>query len=252
MSARTRALRIGSPTVRLGLFRSGVVASHDDLHSRTRTVKTLLTGALIGTIVLAGSANVAYAHTDDLPGSALSQFRDNLAAASDIAAFDALTEEQRADLARYLLGETDPLSQLSDSDPHVGDFELRVGGPASASITPLAAGATRTVSAWQSFLFAGITISKTTVRETYLYSGANATRIASYSCVVDANYDPFAEVSVARDGSWISSGKAIAQCKVTVKRGAPSPWGQVTWSTASNVQYVSGNGYGKVVSHGWR
>ncbi len=207
----------------------------------------------MGALVLGGSAAGAHADTADLSESALSQFRDNLTSESDIAAFDALTEDQRVDLASYLLGETDPLSQLSDAEPHAGDFELRTSAPIpSAGITPMAAGATRTVSAWQSFLFAGITISKTTVRETYYYSGANATGIASYSCVVNANYDPFAQVTAAKDGAWISSGKAIAECRVTVKRGAPSPWGQITWSTASNIQYVSGNGYGNVTSHGWR
>ena len=114
------------------------------------------------------------------------------------------------------------------------------------------AASTRTVSAWQSFLFAGITISKTSVRETYYYSGANATTIASYTCVVDANYDPFSSVSVAKAGAYVSAGKATAECRVTVKRGVPTPWGQVSWSTASNVQFVTGNGSGSVTSHGWR
>ena len=217
-----------------------------------RTIKTLLTGTVAGALVLGGGISAAQAETLDRSETALSQFRANLTAATDIAAFDTLTAEQRAELASYLLGESDPISQLSEAEPTDGDFELRISAPASTPGPSLmAAGSTRSVSAWQSFLFAGITISKTSVGETYYYSGANATGIASYSCVVDANYDPFSQVTSAKSGAWISSGKAVAECRVTVKRGVPSPWGPISWSTASNIQYVSGNGYGNVTSHGW-
>ena len=115
-----------------------------------------------------------------------------------------------------------------------------------------AAGATRSVSAWQSFLFAGITISKTTVSETYYYSGTSATSIAAYSCAVNANYDPFSSVTTSKSGSYVSSGRATAECKVSVRRGVPTPWGPIAWSTESNVQFVTGTGGGSVYSHGWR
>ena len=224
---------------------------------RTRTAKSLVTTALVGILLLGGGVSSASAADTDLADSALSQFRANLTSAADIAAFDALTAEQQTELSAYLLGQTDPLSELSDTTERSGDFELRTSTTTTltkpkSTAAATAAAATRTVSAWQSFLFAGITISKTTVRETYYYSGANATSIASYSCVVNANYDPFSTVTSSKSGAWVSSGKATAECKVTVKRGVPTPWGQVSWSTASNVQYVTGNGYGSVTSHGWR
>lgn len=142
-----------------------------------------------------------------------------------------------------------------------GDFKVESGESSSSLVSPGAgaalgavsrAASTKTVSAWQSFTFAGITISKTTVRVTYEVSSGKAKKVASYSCIVNANYDIMAEVSSSKDGSWVSSGKATAECNVTVKRGAPTPWGQVTWSTASNVQFVTGSGSGAVTAHGWR
>ncbi|MFT4156497.1 MAG: hypothetical protein QM630_00990 [Microbacterium sp.] len=233
---------------------SELLAAHP---RRTRTIKTLVTGALVGMLILGGGVSSATAAEADLADSALEQFRANLTSSADIAAFDALTAAQQTELSAYLLGETDPLAELSDSSARSGDFELRKSTTTTltqpkATASATAAAATRTVSAWQSFLFAGITISKTTVRETYYYSGANATRIASYSCVVDANYDPFSTVTSSKSGAWVSSGRATAECRVTVKRGVPTPWGQVSWSTASNIQYVAGNGSGSVTSHGWR
>jgi hypothetical protein len=39
---------------------------------------------------------------------------------------------------------------------------------------------------------------------------------------------------------------------VSVKRGVPTPWGPIAWSTASNIQFVTGTGSGAVSSHGWR
>lgn len=226
-------------------------------HPRALGVRSLAIGALIGMLVLGGGIAPATAAETDLADSALAEFRANITSAADAAAFDALTDDQRSELASYLLGETDPLAELS-AEGRSGNFELRTEKTASQTkqtapdYAVSARTATRTVSAWQSFLFAGITITKTTVRETYYYSGANATSIASYSCVVNQNYDPYSTVTTSKDGAWVSSGKATAECKVTVKRGVPTPWGQVTWSTASNVQYVTGNGYGTVTSHGWR
>lgn len=219
-------------------------------------IKALVVGAIVGMLVLGGGVASASAAETDLAESALAQFRAKLTSSVETAKFDALTEGQQAELAAYLLGETDPLAALS-STPRSGNFELRTSTAAPAKqdrtgSSVAVAGGTRTVSAWQSFLFAGITISKTTVRETYYYSGANATSVASYSCIVDANYDPFSIVTSAKSGAWVSSGRATAECKVVVTRGVPTPWGQVSWSTASNIQYVTGNGYGSVTGSGWR
>lgn len=221
-------------------------------HIRTRSLKLLVIGAAVSALVLGGGVTGASASETDLGDDALSQLRANLTASADIAAFDALSPAQEAELADYLLGEIDPFAGLSAASPRNGDFELRTVTAAEPAGGISARAATRSVSAWQSFLFAGITISKTTVRETYNYSGANATSIAAYSCVVDANYDPYSQITVSKTGAYVSGGKATAECKVTVKRGVPTPWGPISWSTASNVQYVTGNGAGTVTSHGWR
>lgn len=204
------------------------------------------------------SAIPAGATTLQRESELLNSFRINLIDQAEIARFDALSPEQQHELAQYLAGEIHPFDSLSAQHPQAGNFEIQDGASISVGntkATPLAATAslaTKTISAWQSYVFAGITISKTTVRETYTVSGANAVAIVSYSCIVDANYDPFAEVSSTKDGAWVSSGKATAECLVTVKRGTPTPWGQITWSTNSNIQFVTGNGYGGVTSHGWR
>lgn len=226
--------------------------------TRIGTTKTLVTAAIVGLLVVGSGVSSAGAAEVDLSASALAQFRSSLTSSSDIAKFDALTDAQEAGFAAYLLGETDPTSKLNAAKTRSVDFELRTSVAttksvaATAGVAAAAATGTRTVSAWQSFLFAGITISKTTVSETYNYSGSNATSVASYSCVVNANYDPFSTVTSAKSGKYISSGKATAECLVSVKRGVPTPWGQISWSTASNIQYVTGNGAGAVASHGWR
>lgn len=221
-------------------------------------MKTLVTAALVGLSIIGGSVSSASAAETDLSMSALVEFRANLTSSPDIAKFDALTAAQQAKLATYLLGETDPFVKLSKTTTRSGDLELRTStasapiesSAVSSAVT--AAGATRSVSAWQSFLFAGITLSKTTVYETYYYSGSAATRIASYSCAVNANYDPFSTVTVSKAGAYVGSGRATADCLVSVRRGVPTPWGQVSWSTKSNMQYVTANGNGAVTSSGWR
>lgn len=230
------------------------------IQSPVRTIGTLATTALVGMLILGGGASSASAAGTDLSASALEQFRANLTSSSDIAKFDVLTAAQQANLADYLLGKIDPVASMSNTKTHSGNFEVRTSTTASstnlsatATTTALvAATGTRTVSAWQSFLFAGITISKTTVSETYYYSGTSATSIASYSCVVNANYDPFSSVTSAKSGKYVSAGKATAECLVTVKRGVPTPWGPIAWSTVQAIQYVTGNGSGYVTSHGWR
>jgi hypothetical protein len=225
---------------------------------RIGTVKTLATVAIVSMFVLGGGVSSASAADTNLSAVALAKFRANLTLAPDIAKFDALTSSQQQSLASYLLGETDPFAELSSSTPSAVGFEKRTDSASTitqfnaATSAATAASATRTVSAWESFLFAGITISKTTVSETYHYSGAKATSIAAYSCVVNANYDPFSSITDSKSGAYVSSSKATAECLVSVKRGVPTPWGPIAWSTASNIQFVTGTGSGAVSSHGWR
>lgn len=213
----------------------------------TKSIATLVAGLVLALAPAWGSS------ANDRAAQVLIDFRANLSDVADVAKFDGLTEAQRDELSSYLLGEIDPFS--SPNGLKAGDFEI-VDGESASNLAPrlvaLATPATKTISAWQSFVFAGITISKTTVRETYYVSANVATSIATYSCVVDVNYDPFSEVTSVKDGAWISAGKATSECLVTVKRGVPTPLGQITWSTKAQIQFVTGNGYGGVVAHGWR
>lgn len=223
-------------------------------------MKTLV-GAFCLALLLTGvNVSAAYALETDQSDGALAAFRDRMSSASEIALFDSLSADQRHQLASYLLGETDPYTESDETGLAHTDFEIRRTSVVSESLLGRSRSAfttsttvkSKTVWASQSFVFAGITISKTTVRETYTVSDGRAKGISTYSCVVNQNSDPFAEVTASKDGAWVSGGKATAECLVTVKRGAPTPWGQVTWSTASNVQFVTGNGAGAVTSHGWR
>lgn len=234
--------------------------------SRKRSI-FLVSATLMALLVGAGASPAVAAVTQ--AEDALARFRANLTSPADVVAFETLTQSQRNALSDYLLGRTDPFKRAPPSAARstttgtntvrAGDFELRSQIPTSSptalstgSTPTVRAGGTRTVYAWQSFVFAGITISKTTVRESYYYSGSRATGIASYSCTVDANYDPFSQVTTTKNSAWTSGGTATAECEVTVRRGVPTPWGPVSWSTRSNVQFVLGNGNGAVTAHGWR
>lgn len=126
------------------------------------------------------------------------------------------------------------------------------GAGTYSTIQPLAATQTYSVWATSAFLFAGIKISETKVAGTYTASGGTARSILSYSCTVTRNYDPLAEVSTDKSGSYIASGQATMECRVRVRRGVPTPWGQVSWSTKEAIQYLRANGYGGVVAHGWK
>lgn len=191
----------------------------------------------------------------DQKSQALSEFRANLRSNTDLAKFDAFTPFQRDQLGSFLIGETDPFSKSNSADSALSEFEITNGQSVSTPATRVATlltTTTKSISAWQAYVFAGITISKTSVRETYYVSANNATAIATYSCVVDANYDPLAAITTAKDGAWISGGNATAECLVTVRRGVPTPLGQISWSTKDEIQFVTGNGYGGVIAHGWR
>ncbi|WEK12669.1 MAG: hypothetical protein P0Y48_09310 [Candidatus Microbacterium phytovorans] len=241
-----------------------------------RSTQSTFIACLVACGVIFGGGGSATAAEVDPRDGALAQFRENLTASSDIAAFDELTRDQRSRLSSYLLGEIDPFAELSSevartpSGPptsvSAGGFELTLGtrdtavpkvAASTGSTTPSGqvstlAGSTRSVSRSSSFSFLGITISKTTVRVVYYYSGSRATGIASSSCKVDVNYDPFSTVTSEREGAWISSGKATAECKVVVVRGIFSSWGVITWSTKAALQFVTANGYGTVTAYGWR
>lgn len=235
------------------MHNAGAIAMISTSSLNLRRAKSQLVILTLG-IALALSPAWA-ASADEQKPQALMEFRANLIDATDVAKFDALTSTQRDQLGSYLIGEIDPFSPQNGLGDGAGGFEIQTGQYSSKTtlrIAALATTATKSISAWQSFVFAGMTISKTTVRETYYVSSNAATSIATYSCIVDVNYDPYSAVTSTKDGAWISAGNATAECLVKVRRGVPTALGQITWSTKSKIQFVTGNGYGGVIAHGWR
>lgn len=228
----------------------------------TKTRMSSLTAALvIG--VMAFSTTPAFAAEGSTPeAEALAEFRTNLVERGDsagVAKLDALSEEQRAKLAGYFVGEVTPnFGQGSTSGitktQRDGDFAFSqtVTAPVAKGTATIAASTVKNVWGTQWFSFAGIKITETKVSVNYYVSSGNATSVASYSCTVVQNADPLAQITSSKTGSYISGGKATAECKVVVKRGVPTPWGTVSWSTSSGIQYVTGGGTGAYVSGGWR
>lgn len=186
-------------------------------------------------------------------------------AAGDVAAFDHLTPDQRDELASYFLDASVASEVVSGSRSHLlglttvqtnGDFEWGAtdagASPADHNGDPLTTrAASRTSSGTQWFAFAGIRLSETKVSETYEYSGTTARKLLGYSCTVVRNIQPFTEVKSSKSSGYISGGQATAKCKVVVRRGVPTPWGAIAWSTSSSIQRLSARGNGAVTYNGW-
>ncbi|RKR75655.1 hypothetical protein [Frondihabitans australicus] len=75
--------------------------------------------------------------------------------------------------------------------------------------------------------------------------------LTDYGCQLVKNYDPFSSISMSKQSGILSGGKATYKCYVVVKRGVPSPWGQISTSTRSAYQYMTAAGSG-VTAHGWQ
>lgn len=112
--------------------------------------------------------------------------------------------------------------------------------------------ASRTSAGTQWFAFAGIKLTETKVSETYEYTGSTARKLLGYSCTVVRNIQPFTQVSSSKNSGYISGGQATSTCKVVVKRGVPTPWGTIAWSTYSSTQRLSARGNGAVTFNGWQ
>lgn len=182
--------------------------------------------------------------------------------AAELETFDALDDAQRTELANYFLGTDGSLEPDEDAAVIVagdtmvlasGDFTWEsVEASSGSGIAAKAASFTKSTWATQWFKFAGITISETKVSGTYTVSGGKATKVNSYACTVVRNIDPLAQVTSSKNAAFVSGGKATMECKVKVKRGVPTPWGQVTWSTRESVQFLRATGSGSVEAHGWK
>lgn len=202
------------------------------------------------------------------PSAVLSAIRADLVAsgaASEVATFDRLSADQRLELASYFLDPAVASAVTAAAGAKVlgpgtvrtrGNFEWGAVEPSlSAQDDDRAEGGARAASrsSWgtQWFAFAGIRLTETKVSMSYEYSGATATKMLGYSCTVVRNVQPFTEVRTSKSSGYISGGQATAKCKVVVKRGVPTPWGSIAWSTYSSIQRLSAKGNGGITANRW-
>lgn len=72
------------------------------------------------------------------------------------------------------------------------------------------------------------------------------------SCRIAATLGSGVAIALASPLAVSPSGaQATGNCKVVVKRGAPTPWGTVAWSTYSSIQRLSARGSGAITFNGW-
>jgi len=228
-----------------------------------------------GSVIVAVPANATVTPPADsnaveprTPSEVLSAIRADLVASgtpSDITAFDRLSADQRHELASYFLDPSIASAATAAADERVlgpetvrtnGDFEWGETEPSGAGQAGNGVGVgTRAASrsSWgkQWFAFAGIRLTETKVSMSYQYSGTTARKMLGYSCTVVRNVQPFTEVRTSKSSGYISGGQATAKCKVVVKRGVPTPWGTVAWSTYSSIQRLSAKGNGAITYNRW-
>lgn len=222
-----------------------------------KSIQGLITGVAIVALAVIGAPVASAAPVTGAEAAkqvVLEQFRKNLAEASEagdteaaesVESFDSLTRQQRSELAELLTGERawEPSTNL--------DEEIVV----ERGVVPRAVAAasqTRTIWYTSAFTFAGIKVTETKVTGRYTAQGSSAKRILSNSCTVVRNFQPFTNVNTNQSASYVNGKNAVFDCRVRVQRGIPTAWGTIDWSTKEQVQTVSGNGYGTVVSRGWR
>lgn len=212
----------------------------------------------------ATSTSATQSTSEPTERAVLSEIREDLAASgtpADVAAFDQLSAEQRDDLASYFLDPavTDEV-EADATEAAIGSNTVRTSGDFSWGEedrveTGVSAAGTRAASrsSWgtQWFSFAGIKLSETKVSMSYEYSGTTARKMLGYSCTVTRNIQPFTNVTTSKSSGYVSGGQATAKCKVVVKRGAPTPWGTVAWSTYSAMQRLSAKGNGAITANRW-
>lgn len=244
-----------------------------DARRRSTTVCTAVTAMALAAACAVPASAASAATENSTPrateSSVLSGFRSDLersGSSADVTAFDALDAGQRHELASYFLDPevaervTDEAAVRADTSTTTDqDRGFRWGG--MVSLDPARgldqhgaaiSAASRTSTGRQWFAFAGIRLTETKVSETYEYSGSTARRLLGYSCTVVRNIQPFTQVSSSKNSGYISGGQATSKCKVVVKRGVPTPWGTIAWSTYSSIQRLSARGNGAVTFNGWQ
>ena len=103
----------------------------------------------------------------------------------------------------------------------------------------------------QTFNFLGIKIIEHKVSGSYSADG-KPSQILSHDCTVTRNYDITAEVTTTKSSSYVFDNTANFSCTLRVKRGTPSRWGNIWWSTREGTHVVVGNGAGEVTRNGWQ
>ncbi|MDK8532199.1 hypothetical protein QP900_08820 [Corynebacterium marquesiae] len=210
-------------------------------------------------MVVSGGTAVAAAAEENV--SVLGEFASNLRmsaedgdrqAMSDLSKFEQLSSDQRSELEAFLEGKRVPNLNYGEGETVATDGDFSRELKTSPSVTFYAAGGSKHIESWDEFKFAGISVTKTKVSGSYeTKPGVGATRILGHQCTVVHNYQPLTQVKTDKSNAYTSGGNATFLCAVEVKRGWPSPWGRISWSTKNATQGVVGNGNGKVINQGW-
>ena len=218
-------------------------------------------------------SNVVKASDDISLEQVLLDFRANLeekASAGDSVAheniqeFDRLSEAQRTELADYLVGKSEVLPPKDENmKPESSDGVLpeyssgnfswiwEEATPEEPLINQEASESIYHISGRQTLKFLGIRITEHEVYGFYTSDG-KPKEILAHECAVKRNYDIFTEITTAKSSSYVHGDGAYFSCQVRIKRGAPSPWGNIAWSTVERIHFIGGNGKGKVVRNGSR
>lgn len=202
--------------------------------------------------------------------AAIAKFRANLVSkkkTSEVAKLDAMTQAQKNTLANYLLGKSVKINQIPKGAKKVSATAYTYNGfkwdrPAAtktaAGVVSASSASSASVWATQWFSFLGIKLIE--IRNTMDYRvsfsptrGSYISEIMAQSCTVTLDYDIFAEVSTTPNNKFtLDDWTAESDCFVSVKRGAPTPWGQITWSTYEAIHYLKGDNTGTPVGTGWK
>ncbi|MEZ2190214.1 hypothetical protein [Corynebacterium sp. CCM 9204] len=166
-------------------------------------------------------------------------------AAENLKALSELTVEEKQRLAEYLKGGFESEFDNSVSEEQ-GDVRVTTSRERSSWGT-----STKYISVRTYVTFINVKVMETQVTGIYEVGNGRVNRVLAHTCNVTRNYDLFSQVTTEKTGSYVSGNQASFLCNVTVKRGAPTPWGPISWSTRSATQFAVGNSRGHVVNSGW-
>ncbi len=99
--------------------------------------------------------------------------------------------------------------------------------------------------------FLGIRITEHQVYGSYVSDG-KPNQILAHECAVKRNFDILSEITTTKSSSYVYGNAAYFSCQVRIKRGVPTPWGNVAWSTTERIHFIGGDGEGRVIRNGAR